>query len=48
MPAESSIPCSQETRKLVKSSKRYEGQSYDELLRETFGDGDGTSQSEGS
>ena len=41
MPAETSIPCSKETLKLVRSSKQYEGQSYDELLQETFGDGDG-------
>jgi hypothetical protein len=49
MPAETSIPCSKETLKLVRSSKKYEGQSYDELLQQVFGDGDGDeSRSEGS
>jgi hypothetical protein len=49
MPAETSIPCSRDTLELVKSSKEYDGQSYDELLRTTFGeDGDGERQSEGS
>jgi hypothetical protein len=41
MPAETSIPCSKETLKLVKSSKEYEGQSYDELLQQVFSEGDG-------
>jgi hypothetical protein len=47
MPAETSIPCSQETLKLVKASKDYEGQTYDELLQDTFGDGDGENPQSG-
>lgn len=44
MPAETSIPCSRETLKLVKSSKQYAGQSYDELLQAVFGEGDGNAE----
>lgn len=48
MPAETSIPCSRDTLELVKSSKEYEGQTYDELLQSEFGGEDGDSRSGGS
>lgn len=38
MPAETTISVSKDTLDLVKSSKEYPGQSYDELLRNVFGD----------
>jgi hypothetical protein len=40
MPAETSIGVSEDTRELLKESKEYEGQSYDDLLQSVFADGD--------
>jgi len=40
MPAETTIGVSYETRELLKANKEYDGQSYDELLHNTFADTD--------
>lgn len=40
MPTDTTIGVSNETLELLKESKEYDGQSYDELLHNTFADTD--------
>ena len=47
MPAETTIGVDKETLQVVKSAKEYPGQSYDELLRRTFGSDDEETEDRG-